>query len=99
VPSQALFLLNNEFIKEQTERLARRLIAASSDPARRVNLATELTWSRPSTPLEQENGTRYVAEYARRLAKIGLSGEHLEVESWASYARLLICANEFVYLD
>src|SRR5947209_16961643 len=68
VPLQALFLMNNPFMAEQAEGFARRLLAASLEPARRVELAHRLAWSRPPRPVELEKGLHYVEEYTKRLA-------------------------------
>jgi hypothetical protein len=99
VPQQALFLMNNPFVKEQAEGLARRLISASGDPRQRVELAHQLAWTRPARAAEVDKGVRYVEAYRRLLAKVGVTGERQELEAWASYARVMFCANEFVYLD
>jgi hypothetical protein len=99
VPLQALFMMNNPFMREQAESFARRLIAASSDPSRRIDLAHQLAWSRGATTLETERGLRYVDEYGKQLAANNVAGAHQEMEAWTSYARVLLGANEFVYLD
>ncbi len=99
VPLQALFLMNNPFMQEQADGFARRLVASSSDAEKRIDLAHKLAWSRQAQPLELEKGTRYVAEYKKELAKAGVPSEQLELEAWTSYARIILSANEFVYLD
>jgi hypothetical protein len=99
VPSQALFLMNNPFMKEQAEGFARRLMVASEDTRLRVRLAYRLSVARSPTPIEEDAGVRYVQEYAKRLDVLGASTERRDVEAWTSYARVLFCANEFVYLD
>jgi cytochrome c553 len=99
VPQQALFLMNNAFVREQAEGLARRLIAASPDERQRIDLAHQLAWSRPAEATEQEAGLHYVEEYRKQLAAAGTPADRIELEAWTSYARVLLCANEFVYLD
>jgi hypothetical protein len=99
VPLQALFLMNNPFLTEQAEGFARRLIGASGDSRQRVDLAHRLAWSRPARLVEKEKGVRYVEEYRRQLGQLGVVGERQEVEAWTSYARVMLSANEFVYLD
>jgi hypothetical protein len=99
VPQQALFLMNNPFVTEQAEGLARRLLAASVEPARRIELAHELAWSRPATPTELEKGGHYIDGYKKELAKTGVTDGRLELEAWTSYARIMLRANEFVYVD
>jgi hypothetical protein len=99
VPLQALFLMNNQFMAEQAEGFARRLIAATPDARQRVGLAHELAWSRPAQEFEKARGVRYVEEYKKELATMGVGGERQELEAWTSYARVVLGANEFVYLD
>jgi hypothetical protein len=99
VPQQALFLMNNPFMAEQAEGFARRLIAASNDVRLRIELAHELAWSRPAKPVEAEKGMQYLEQYATQLRAAGVPAARLELETWTSYARVLLSANEFVYLD
>jgi hypothetical protein len=99
VPQQALFLMNNPFVKEQAEGFARRLIACSKNLHQRIDLAHQLAWSRPARPAERETAVRYVEAYQKELAKVGVRVEQQEVEAWASYARVMLSGNEFVYID
>jgi cytochrome c553 len=99
VPLQALFLMNDPFVTEQAEGFARRLLGASADPARRIDLAHRWALARPATWEEEVRGVHYVEEYRRRLAEAGTPAGRLELEAWTSYARVLLCATEFVYVD
>jgi hypothetical protein len=99
VPLQALYLMNDPFLTEQAEGFARRLLGAPCDLCGRVDLAHRLAWSRPAQREEVERGVRYVDEYRRRLSEAGAPAERQELEAWTSYARVLLCANEFVYVD
>jgi hypothetical protein len=99
VPLQALYLMNNPWARAQAEGLARRLIAASPGAARRIAEAHERAWGRPPTPAEVEKGEAYVRLYREELAKTGAPAGRVELEAWTSYARVLLTANEFVYLD
>jgi hypothetical protein len=99
VPLQALFLMNNPFMREQAEGFARRLMAASADRKQRVELAHLLAWSRPATAQEIQKGLDYLSTYERELTRVGTPKERLELEAWTSYTRVLISANEFVYID
>jgi hypothetical protein len=99
VPQQALFLMNNPFFLEQAEAFARRLMAATPDLRQRIELAVQLAWSRPAKTLEGEQGTHYLDEYARCLAAVSMPAQRRELEAWTSYARILLSANEFVYID
>lgn len=99
VPQQALFLMNNPFVTEQAEGLARRLLAATPQPRVRIERTYAWAWSRPASAREVDRGLRFVADYARAWLAAGLPLEQRELAAWTSYARLLFMANEFVFLD
>jgi hypothetical protein len=99
VPLQALFLMNNPFVKEQADGLAARLMGASADSRQRVGLAYQLALGRPAEATEMDRGVRYVGNYTEHLAKTGVAGSAAEAEAWGSLARVMLCANEFVYID
>jgi hypothetical protein len=99
VPQQALFLMNNPFVQEQAEGFARRLLAAAGDARQRIELAHQWAWSRPALSVEEEAGASYVSRLAEELKTHGGPPDRIEQEAWTSYAKVLLCANEFVYLD
>lgn len=91
--------MNNPFVKERAEGFARRLIDGSTDVGRRVDLGFRLAWSRLPTPAERTKAAKYIDEYTRQLARDGVPTERREVEAWTSFARIVLCANEFIYTD
>jgi hypothetical protein len=99
VPSQALFLLNNPFVQEQAGALAERLIRSTTETRRRIDLAWELAWNRPPTASEVERAGRYLQEYALALSDTGAPADRHDHESWTSLAKILITANEFLYIE
>ncbi|HEV3117877.1 MAG TPA: DUF1553 domain-containing protein, partial [Gemmataceae bacterium] len=99
VPQQALFLMNNPFVGEQAQGFARWLAACSTDPRERVRRAYELAYSRPATPIEVERGIWYLDEYRRRFAPGSAAEAKLEQEALTSFARVMLCANELIFLD
>jgi hypothetical protein len=99
VPLQALYMMNSAFVEEQAQGLARRLMAASPQAAQRLQLAHELAWGRPASPPELDRAAIYVDRYARMLEQAGAPADRIELETWTSYARVMLTANEFVYVD
>ena len=99
VPLQALFLRNNRWVHEQAEGLAHRVLTRSSDAVARVSLTFELTWGRPASRDEVQTALGYVERYRDELRQSGVMGEAQEVQAWASLARILLAANEFIYVD
>jgi len=54
VPSQALYLMNSDFVRARAEGLARRLEKESSDPAKRMRRAFEICFNRSPDARETE---------------------------------------------
>jgi hypothetical protein len=90
VPLQALYFLNNRFVIENAAGLASRIISASDDPRARIALGYQLAWGRPPDQSELDRALRFVREASAAAA---------EVEAWESLARILLTANEFLYVD
>jgi cytochrome c553 len=87
VAPQALFLLNNPFVLEAARGLARRVQTEATEQTSRIERAYALLYGRP--PSEEE-------------IRIGLdllerSGG--DERAWQEYCQVLLCANEFVYVD
>jgi len=99
VPLQALYLMNNPFVEEQAAGFARRLIAASADLSRRIELAYELAWSRPPAADECERTRQFLKRCGDAQASPGAAALSRERESWTSLAKVMLTANEFLYID
>ena len=90
VAPQALFMINNDFVHTQAGHLAARLLReAPRDETARVEWAYQLLFSRPAHAEELEIG--------RNL--IGQSGGPETDAAWRDFAHVLLCSNEFVYVD
>ncbi|MBX9791223.1 MAG: PSD1 and planctomycete cytochrome C domain-containing protein [Pirellulales bacterium] len=90
VAPQALLLLNHPFVLEQARQLAARLLKeVSSDDGARLKYAYRLLFGR--LPSEDE------VAVARGILQSG--GANDPVAAWADLAHVLLCSNEFVYLD
>ncbi len=90
---QALFLLNNPFVLDQARSLAGRLAreALPGDEQARIRHAYRLLYGRFPTLAETTVGRTFLAR-AR-------SKGSTDRRAWERYAHLLLCANEFVYVD
>jgi hypothetical protein len=60
VPTQALLMMNNEFVTAQADLWARRALAESPDPEQRVTWMFETAFGRPPQPRELRETTRFV---------------------------------------
>jgi hypothetical protein len=94
VPLQALFLMNNPFVHEQARGLGRRMTAAAADDAGRIAFGCEAAWGRPPSAEEIDAARDYLRRYRE-----AAGGVEQPAEAWASLARVLLGANEFIYVD
>jgi hypothetical protein len=99
VPLQTLYLMNNPFVRQQAEGFARRLIAARPNMGARIAHAYELAWGRAALAADVDKGISYIRRYTKELQNNSVSLASQELEAWLSYARVLLTANEFLYLD
>jgi hypothetical protein len=92
---QALYLMNDEFVHQQAGKFAERLLRDRADDSTRLELAFELVLGRAPTTEERVQSGQYLQTLADRLKDSNGSAK----EVWASYARVLLRLNEFLYID
>jgi hypothetical protein len=91
VAPQALYLLNDPFVRQQALALAERLLAqADLDDAGRVQKAYRLALGRAATASEVERATRYLAEYE--------AAAGARTAAWASFCQAVLASAEFRYV-
>jgi Protein of unknown function (DUF1553) len=98
VAPQSLFLLNHPFALAQTKALVERLIkdAPSGERAKIAWLYQQLYGREPSSQ-EIKIGQSALAQ-ARGAAKDNKADDSNSA-AWEEYCQVLLCANEFVYVD
>ena len=91
VAPQALFLLNNAFAINTAETLARRTLAIAPDdpPRARIDGLYRRLFARPPTAAELELGLDSTRP------RTGETRESI----WTEYCQMLLCTNEFMYVD
>ena len=90
VAPQALLLLNHAWVHEQARHLAERAMAAvPEDSAARIEWLYQWLFARPPKPEELAIAREVVAAGDASLPPAG----------WIDLAHLLLCSNEFVYVD
>jgi hypothetical protein len=91
VPLQQLFVLNSEFMVRNAKALAAKLTAQPQlDDAERVRQAFLVVFGRLATERELTLGLTFLG--GTNTATTGMT-------RWEQYAQVLLCANEFLYLD
>jgi hypothetical protein len=95
VAPQALFMLNNKFTVTQARFLGRRAMQEDGDDAAKIDWLYQTLFARHATAKEVEIGKAVMAE-----VKVGKAGEQVTEElPWEAYAQVLLCTNEFMYVD
>jgi hypothetical protein len=103
VPTQALTLLNNEFVLLQSRYLAERLISeAGADPTDQVKLLYRITLSR--SPAEKELAGDLAFLSKEREMKLGPGSDSSAVDNahlsaLTHLAHVMLNTNEFIYID
>ena len=94
VPTQSLALLNNPFVHEQSDAMAKR-IGTKNEPAERVNAAWRLAFGRDPRPAERDAALEHLKKQTDRFA----ARPDPALDALASLCHVLLNANEFLYLD
>jgi len=100
VPSQALMLMNNEFVVQQAEAWAHRSLEVETDPERGVRNMFLTAFGRPAQDQEVQETLEFLQAQAQRHAKLqpALSEVQLKERVWADVAHVLFNSAEFVYI-
>ncbi len=97
-PLQALYLLNDPFVHEQTSGLAERLIADRDADAARIELLYLLALARRPIGDEVSRATEFIALVRTKL-RDSTPPDQLEQQVWQALVRATVRLNEFVYID
>lgn len=91
VPSQALLMMNNEFVAGCARAWAQRVISNESAPQRRIEQMFLAAYGRPPEPWEMQECLGFVNRGRQQTA----GGE---VEVWAALGHVLFNSAEFIYV-
>jgi hypothetical protein len=101
VPSQALFMMNGDLVRDLTRHLAGVLLGRPDlDDAGRVRLLHERAFGRPPTSAETARALHFIqrAESQWQVEKVADAGERRR-RAWQGLCRVLLSANEFLYVE
>jgi hypothetical protein len=99
VPQQALYLMNSEELQQVAAALARQLMNEHDDLRARVDNAHRRCYARRANEQDLGKAADYLAAYTAEAASTAIPEDHRELAAWTSYARILLAANEFLYID
>ena len=90
---QALFMLNNPFVIEQSDAIARQLIRSSSNQNERIAKSFALVYGRPVTQKE----LRAAADFFRKAddGKKTIPAEQRVFQALSQFCQALLCSAEF----
>ena len=91
--------MNSPLVHEQAERFAARLIGAQPDSRKRIDLAYQMAFGRPATAEEVQRGESYLGRCQEKLKETSNPEHQLPHMAWASYVRVLLSSNEFIFVD
>jgi len=95
VPTQALFMMNSQFIMDRSTQMAARLLTdkqlTNSD---RINMAYELALTRSASADEMASAEEFIKKCLEQL-----TGEDKQTAAWASLCQALFASAEFRYLE
>lgn len=100
VPTQALFLLNNPFVIEQSKHAARRLLDQPDlDDDGRIEAAYQWSLCRPPSGDERRRALQFIRRTAGSVDQVQANRESATTLAWSALFQALFACAEFRYLD
>ncbi|MEX2262073.1 MAG: PSD1 and planctomycete cytochrome C domain-containing protein [Bryobacteraceae bacterium] len=101
VPTQALTLLNNEFVLLQARYLAERVMreAGSNDPAAQIKTLYRIALSREPGPSELAGQLAFIRKQREFRTAAANSEQDVEQAALVDLSHVMLNANEFVYIN
>lgn len=96
VPTQALTMLNSPFVRQQAEKLAARIRTAPDRPREEaIDQAYQIAFARSPSPVERQTMLDFIESQKVLLAGTPEDNQKVLTE----FCHVLLCLNEFVYVD
>jgi hypothetical protein len=96
---QALWMMNDPFVHEQSDRFAVRVGMAIPGERERIDGIYRRALGRPATGEEIEAGVAYVRQCAKKLAEAGTAEDDVVRGALASFDRVIFASNEFLFVE
>lgn len=94
VPTQSLALMNSPFARAQADKLAKRVRSLGGDVEPAINEAYRVVLGRLPTDAERERMTAFVQRQAELY-----DGPQAQERAVTDFCQVLLCLNEFIYID
>ena len=92
VPQQSLFMINSPFVAAQANHIMKELVSNNERQLDQIKQLYRTLFQREPTPLEIEIGSQYI-----KSAELSHRPDNLA--PLARYAQVLLCTNEFEFID
>jgi hypothetical protein len=100
VPTQALTMLNNEFILIQADHFARRVMArAGEDPIAQIKTMYEIAFSRQPSAKEIAANSAFLEKQRKAAISAGMEEHKAALSALTDLAHVALNVNEFVYIQ
>ena len=96
MPTQSLFLLNNDLVRKRAGAMAKQLIAAHANEDARLESLWLRAWNRPITAEERTNARKFLQEITP-LLQTPRAPDALETARWQELCHSLLASNAFIY--
>lgn len=94
--TQALFMLNNDFVIEQSRFWAESLLRSYSADSDRASAAIQRAFVRPASHQEIERALKFISHFQQSTQG---DAENVRRLAWQSFCQVLFASTEFRFLD
>jgi hypothetical protein len=98
-PIQALFFMNSELVHQTAATWAKHLAESQPGERARVENAYRLAFGRRAATEEVTGASQYLSRARKTLQESGVPAHEREPQALASYLRVLLGSNEFLFID
>lgn len=96
-PTQALYLMNSEFVHAQAQGLATRILEKYESDEERVKYAFELVHGLNATDVDMQFANVFLESYRTELIK--QDAVEIEQSVWEAFSRVMLTSNNFLFVD
>jgi len=97
VASQALMMLNSDFVMQAAAGLADRLLADPGDEDHRLDRLYMIAFGREPTDPERESDREFLSVLVKAHSR-DAAGQEVQRNAWGTLCHVVLAANEFIYL-
>jgi hypothetical protein len=99
VPDQALYLMNNPFVLQQAEAMAKRLLSEADTPREQFSEAFLLCYGRPANKAEVEASLAFLQRFLITAGADSQNRNKIRYLAFTSFCQSLLISAEFRYLN